>query len=165
MGRLPLAAGSLSPCSARLLSQGTMPATVSDVRCRRLRCRLWGSNQCDNYAGIEPTSGYSRAPPTSSRPYCTGPSIIYIPHCVLDRNCALGVLRCFLHYYFGAVALYITQNRVGAASLSLVQQRTICVQAISLLGNLYSLPNYCQSLLHVLTCLPAAPWSRLMGRL
>ena len=24
---------------------------------------------------------------------CTGPSIIYIPHCVLDRNCALGVLR------------------------------------------------------------------------
>ena len=25
--------------------------------------------------------------------YCTGPSIIYIPHYVLDRNCALGVLR------------------------------------------------------------------------
>lgn len=24
---------------------------------------------------------------------CTGPSMIYIPHCVLDRNCALGVLR------------------------------------------------------------------------
>ena len=46
--------------------------------------------------------------------YCTSPSIIYIPHCVLDRNCALGVLR-FLHYYSGAVALYITQNRVGAA--------------------------------------------------
>ena len=71
-----------------------MPATVSDVRCRRLRCRSLGSNW---YIFLHRSFNH-----------------LYTALCPRLKLCAWR-LAVFLHYYSGAVALYITQNRVGAA--------------------------------------------------
>lgn len=141
MGRLSLALGSLSPCSARLLSQGTMPATVSDVRCRRLRCRLQGSNQCDNYAGIEPTSDtheHLRHPAGHIAQVLQ--SFIYR---IMSQTETVRLASC-------GFALLLRCSR----SIHNPKQSRGCFIIARITAN-----HMRQSLLHVLTCLPTAPWS------
>ena len=72
-----------------------------------------------------------------------------------------------LHYYFSAVALHITQVEQGFALLLRCSRSThnpsrvgCCFIIARIAAN-----HMRQSLLHVLTCLPTAPWSRLMGGL
>lgn len=104
----PLAAGNLSPCSARhfigLLSSLRngrnndqaeallLSLTYVAAACaagRRVPTNM--SFLCGNRTRLRILTSTSDIQPAIC---CTGPSIIYIPHYVLDRNCALGVLRC-----------------------------------------------------------------------
>ena len=98
---LPLAAGNLSPCSAR---QCLLSLTYVAAACAAGR---WVPTNmsflCGNRTHLRILTSTSDIQPAIC---CTGPSIICIPHYVLDRNCALGVLRCSRSIH--------NPNRVGA---------------------------------------------------
>ena len=86
---LPLAAGNLSPCSARQCLLSLTYVAAACAAGRRVPTNM--SFLCGNRTRLRILTSTSDIQPAIC---CTGPSIIYIPHYVLDRNCALGVLRC-----------------------------------------------------------------------
>ena len=104
---LPLAAGNLSPCSARQCLLSLTYVAAACAAGRRVPTNM--SFLCGNRTRLRILTSTSDIQPAIC---CTGPSIICIPHYVLDRNCALGVLRFFALLLRCSRSIH-NPNRVG----------------------------------------------------